>query len=446
MNKIKTFLLIWIASEGLSAHSDFESAYTSIKFEECSTLSSDEMGGSFKCQNYHDINVEISEGDLRQSITLIRNKKRYPLELWSSVSPAFSSLGDKIEWRFDKKNKQRPIAMINRFTTETGERSEKKTSYLVVSKITDNEICVVGKILPQKNQNILARKMANKAKKMPCLLKKKVHNKVEEDPTISYKALEKKADKNQASFAYLQNMGPIEQSLRILKKPTFPVWRIRLRLYPRLSKNYASLNGYRVVVERINLSSLLYQELVKEHGKKNSDSRLDNHLPSERYTLHYDSLRSSAIFDESATKYENLDSSLARLWEASKGDWGKSTKVVLEKSPWESKLSIFPSMVRALAKQAGWMKKNGAIEAWQAMEVPEGITENSPWVEVVLENQVGNGGGYLATWYDLVADDSIAQSLYSIHYDNEGSNKAQISTAVICGRGENTTLPTQMCN
>ena len=168
----KILMLGAVTSLVLLADGKLDSAYTSIKFEECVSLSSDNMGGSFKCQKYQNIGVEISEGDLRQSITLIRNKKSYPLELGRSVSGAFSFLGDKIEWRFYKKDKKRPIAMINRFTTERGERSEKKTSYLVVSKITDNNICVVGKILPQKNQNILARKMAKKAKNMPCVLKK----------------------------------------------------------------------------------------------------------------------------------------------------------------------------------------------------------------------------------------------------------------------------------
>ena len=43
------------------------------------------------------------------------------------------------------------------------------TSYLVVSKITPDNICIVGKIPPQAKQNQLARDMAQRAQNMDCL-------------------------------------------------------------------------------------------------------------------------------------------------------------------------------------------------------------------------------------------------------------------------------------
>ena len=153
------------------AEDSIQSAYTSIENKDCTTLSSTHFGGSFSCEAYGNIKVEVLEEDLRQSITLIRDKKRYPLELWRSVSPAFSFLGNKIEWRFSNKEKKKTIAMITRYNVSVGEYLEQTNSYLAVVKITNNEMCVVGKVKPQREQNILARQMADKAESLPCVLK-----------------------------------------------------------------------------------------------------------------------------------------------------------------------------------------------------------------------------------------------------------------------------------
>ena len=450
---MRKVLILAISPLLLFSQSKLESSYSSIAQKDCKLVETYEMdmGAAVSCKKFADIEVEINDYDARMSLTLYRKNRIYPLRFSSAVTPSLSALGNKIEWRHPKGKNKTPKAMIVRLNAnewnEKSQREDKKISYLVVSKITDKEICVVGKIKAQKNQNILARQMADKAKSMPCVLKQEAPKKI---GAIDYKSFREKA-KTQEDFNYFKSMGPIEQSLRMLKKPKFPIWRVRLKLYPKFSKRFPSLlGGYKVVVERVNLSSLLYKELIPQYGKENVDERLNNYHPSERYVLNYDVIQyNPSMFNEESNTYEVFTVNNIQLEEHLNGEWGKNTTVMLEKAPWESKLNPFPSMVRALAQKAGWFREGGLYKEWSTQEIPEGISENRPWLEVVLENQVGNGGGYVATWHDLVADDSIAQVLYSIYYDSgygDSIDKAQISTAVICGRGENTTVPTQMCN
>lgn len=447
--KTKKLFLLTLLLNVLVANDKFESAYTSI--ENCKLIETYEMnmGVALSCESYGNMEVEVSEYDIRTNMILHRDNKEYSLKFSSTVSASFSSLGKKIEWRYLKGKAKNPIAMITRLDVseynQKTEMNDKDVSYLVISKITKDDICVVGKILPQKSQNILARKMADKARSMPCLLKSVSNNTHKSSLVLAYSKLEEKASKNQKTFSYLQNMGPIEQSLRILKKSKFPIWRMHLKLYPMFEGKSSQLIGYRVEVERKNLSTLLYKELVASHGKENVDESLDNYASSERYVLFYDRLRSPAIFNEEGTKFEKIKTSNLKLWDASKGDWGKPKNVKLSKAPWETKLNAFPAMVRALAKETGWLKKNGLVEEWSPMEIPEGMNEKTPWVEIVIDNQVGNGGGYVVEWHDLVSDDSISQTLYSLYSDNDNSDTASFQSAVLCARGDNTTLPTQRC-
>ena len=148
----------------------YESQYTSIAEKDCRTLDSDNMGSIQECEPYQNIFVKVLEGDIRQSITLRREEKEYALNFWLTITDAFSSLGSKIEWRYKVDNPHYPVGLIVRLdVTEEIEDMEHRISYLIVSKITHNQICVVGKILPQANQTLLARSMLEHSEKMPCL-------------------------------------------------------------------------------------------------------------------------------------------------------------------------------------------------------------------------------------------------------------------------------------
>lgn len=150
----------------------YESRYTSLISEKCVTLY--EEGDSIiqECPGFGGYQVQASESDLRQSITLIKNGREFPLQFWDTVSPAFSTLGGKAEWRFiQSETKPVPIALIVRLNAVTGEEANKTTSWLVVSKLTDKNSCVIGKIPPQKDgtQNQKARDMADAASSSACL-------------------------------------------------------------------------------------------------------------------------------------------------------------------------------------------------------------------------------------------------------------------------------------
>ncbi len=146
------------------------SSYTSIAEKDCQTLDSDDVGSIQECESFNDIRVKVIEGDLRKSIVLIRQHREYNLNFWSIVSPFFSFLGDKIEWRHEIGHPEKVKGMIVRFeASDNFNNFDKTSSYLVVSKITKNKICVVAKVLPSENQNEIARKILDRKKVLPCL-------------------------------------------------------------------------------------------------------------------------------------------------------------------------------------------------------------------------------------------------------------------------------------
>jgi len=177
MNKIITFIVFMIqilSTTFLNAdelkEKKFASSYTSIAEKDCITLDSDDLGSIQECEPFFNIRVKVIEGDIRQSITLIRDGKEYDLNFSSTVSSAFSSLGSKIEWLHELDKAENLKGMIVRLNAnEEMEDITHLTSYLVVSKIMSNEICVIGKILPQENQNQVAREMLETTDEIPCL-------------------------------------------------------------------------------------------------------------------------------------------------------------------------------------------------------------------------------------------------------------------------------------
>ena len=165
------FLLTMVNAED-KVTSNYTSFYTSIEQKDCITLDSDDLGSIQECEPFNNINVKVVEGDIRQSISLTRDEKEYELEFWSTVSSGFSTLGSKIEWRHEISNPKKSIGMIVRLdVNDDPDDLDHVSSYLVVSKITLENICVVGKVFPQEHQNEVARKMLEESKELPCLKK-----------------------------------------------------------------------------------------------------------------------------------------------------------------------------------------------------------------------------------------------------------------------------------
>jgi hypothetical protein len=171
------FLLL-SAVGGFAQEAKIESVYTSLDTKSCKTLDqSDEGTGWYRgeCKGFGGYRLQITEGDIRQSIDVIApNKKKFELDFTGKVSLAFSYVGAKAEWRVVRENKKLvPLALIVRFdASENPENPTKHTSYLVVSKITKTEICITDVIKPSATANEEARKLADSSSTKTCKVSK----------------------------------------------------------------------------------------------------------------------------------------------------------------------------------------------------------------------------------------------------------------------------------
>ena len=152
-----------------------KTVYTSLETKNCKAQKSGGDDGYFgRCKGVGGYQLELLEGDLRQTINVIDpKKKKTELNLWHSVSSGFSTIGDKAEWRVSGEGKAEiPRALIVRFNaSENPEDSTKITSYLVVIKISAAETCVTDIIKPKKKQNEEARELSNTATSRACYQK-----------------------------------------------------------------------------------------------------------------------------------------------------------------------------------------------------------------------------------------------------------------------------------
>ncbi len=152
-----------------SAHAQSKSVYTSVGEKSCKTIRTEpDEGAEYEgeCPGVSGYKLRLLEGDLRQSLDVVTPaKKVHQLAFWN-ISSGFSYIGDRVEWRVKGKT---PVAVIARFNaSEDPENPEKRTSYLFVSKVTKDEICVTDVIKPSPTQNSEARKAADSAASRPC--------------------------------------------------------------------------------------------------------------------------------------------------------------------------------------------------------------------------------------------------------------------------------------
>ncbi len=172
---IFSFLITLVFAVGVSAQqSKIESVYTNLNTKDCKTLEQSDEGTGFyrgECPGIGGYKLQVTEGDIRQSIDVVApNKKIYELDLTGNVSTAFSSVGEKAEWRVTRRGKTVvPTALIVRYNaSENPDDSTKLTSYLVVAKIAKTEICVTDVVKPGAKANEEARKLADSAAAKPC--------------------------------------------------------------------------------------------------------------------------------------------------------------------------------------------------------------------------------------------------------------------------------------
>jgi hypothetical protein len=173
--RVKTFLLLTVlclACAANAAAQTNQSQYTTLT--KCKTLKSTSAeGGSYVgiCPGIAGYKLQLEEGDLRQNIQVITpGGQKHSLELWNVIASGFSTVGPQAEWRVQKKGgKLMPVALIVRFNASNPENPSKNTSYLSVSKITPEKICVTNSVPPGAKANVAARQAADNAANQPCL-------------------------------------------------------------------------------------------------------------------------------------------------------------------------------------------------------------------------------------------------------------------------------------
>ncbi|MFN0141025.1 MAG: hypothetical protein ACKVQW_13185 [Pyrinomonadaceae bacterium] len=167
---MKTFLLgaIILLSLSVISSAQNKSIYTSTTEKSCKAQkASNDEGGDYIgiCPGVGGYKLKLIEGDLRQTLYVITpRKKEHPLR-FNEFYYSFSAIGEKIEWRL---RRGVPVALIARYNVADPEDSEKRTSYLMIVKITKSFSCVTDVVLPGTKQNETARKLADANSIKPC--------------------------------------------------------------------------------------------------------------------------------------------------------------------------------------------------------------------------------------------------------------------------------------
>ena len=168
MKKLIFLVSVCLAAAAPAAAQQISSVYTSTTTKSCRTIESNPNEAGWyrgRCKGVGGYLLELTEGDLRQSLVVVTPaKKDFDLNFGSYYS-SFSAVGEKVEWRTKRGV---PFALIARFNVSDPENSEKTTSYLMVAKVGKKESCVVDIIEPGPKQNERAREAADSAASKPC--------------------------------------------------------------------------------------------------------------------------------------------------------------------------------------------------------------------------------------------------------------------------------------
>lgn len=173
INLIAIFISGW-ALVPLAPAAPVESVYTDLSSTRCKTVSvNKETAGSVqRCAGVAGYSLLVEDDDQRQSVTVVTPAgKRHPLNYWQVITSAFSTVGEKAEWRVERNGRKvRPIALIVRvYANENAEAPNERTSYLAVAKVTPEKVCVTDKIKGGTTANEEARRAADASADKPCL-------------------------------------------------------------------------------------------------------------------------------------------------------------------------------------------------------------------------------------------------------------------------------------
>ncbi len=149
------------------------SVVTSIAAASCTTVEvHPETGGSTQeCPGPGGYTVLVLDDDARMSITLrTPDGAEHPLELWGTVTSAFSSLGDSLEWRVRGAGEgAAPAALVVEVrASESPEDPERVTVYRAVAKTGPGGSCVTDRLTADATRDEVLR-AADAAPAKACL-------------------------------------------------------------------------------------------------------------------------------------------------------------------------------------------------------------------------------------------------------------------------------------
>ena len=137
------------------------SAYTDLKLDDCSVVSTNDLETQWACPGYKGIPVEVTEGDLRFMVSY--GLKSTEEKAAGQTLPPFNTLGETIEWRLsNKEGRWKPFATILRFKIDAHEE-QKRGEVLVVTRLGEGKTCQIAYIdaLANPNANDLAQQAAD---------------------------------------------------------------------------------------------------------------------------------------------------------------------------------------------------------------------------------------------------------------------------------------------
>jgi hypothetical protein len=170
---LAVLLVSFTLARATAAADRIDSVYTDIAGATCAIIAVDEEAGATtqRCPGVAGYTLLVEDDDARMSITVVTpNGEQHPLDLWQVVTTAFSTLGEKAEWRVKRQNGDFvPIALIVRVNANESGDPDVTTSYLAVAKVTPQAACVTDRIAPSADMNLQARGAADAAAEKPCL-------------------------------------------------------------------------------------------------------------------------------------------------------------------------------------------------------------------------------------------------------------------------------------
>ncbi len=167
--RLVLLLLAALTAAALPVAAQTRSIYTTLDPARCRLVeaNADEGWSAQRCPGTAGYALVVSESDLRQTVDVVApGGAAYPLDFGATVSPRFSAVGPRAEWRLLRRQ---PVALIVRLVVQASEDPVRSASMLAVARVSPVGACVVAVVQPAADMNAQARRLADRAARMPCL-------------------------------------------------------------------------------------------------------------------------------------------------------------------------------------------------------------------------------------------------------------------------------------